>query len=105
MSSAQRIPLGLVTGAEPPAAADSKEYWRSLEELTHTEEVQQLLSEDPARPDGDTPQGLNRRRFLSLLGASLALAGLSGCFYRPRELILPYVNQPEGETPGNPQYY
>jgi molybdopterin-containing oxidoreductase family iron-sulfur binding subunit len=48
---------------------------------------------------------MDRRRFLSLLGASMALAGLTGCFSRPRELILPYVHQPDGETPGLPQYF
>jgi molybdopterin-containing oxidoreductase family iron-sulfur binding subunit len=35
-----------------------------------------------------------------LFGASIALAGLSGCGQRPRERILPYVRSPRGLKPG-----
>ncbi len=41
----------------------------------------------------------NRRRFLQLMGASLSLAGLSGCRW-PKEEILPYADQPDNRTPG-----
>jgi molybdopterin-containing oxidoreductase family iron-sulfur binding subunit len=39
------------------------------------------------------------------MGASLALAGISGCTYMPREKIAPFVNQPLGRVPGVPLYY
>src|SRR5438045_8410220 len=63
--------------------------------------------EDMARRLGlpsaeDDPLG--RRRFVTLLGASLALAGLDGCSRMPPRDILPYVDQPE-LTPGRPRYY
>ncbi|HLV79725.1 MAG TPA: hypothetical protein VKT32_05560 [Chthonomonadaceae bacterium] len=51
---------------------------------------------------------LDRRSFLSLLGASLALAGLSGCTLRPPdEKIVPYVHPPDADemTPGKPLFY
>jgi len=51
------------------------------------------------------PPGLSRRRFLQLLGASLALAGLSGCSRQPQEKLVPYVRRPEEIVPGNPLYY
>ena len=42
-----------------------------------------------------------RRQFLKLMGASLLLGGLTGCGGdRKSEHALPYVNQPEGMTPG-----
>src|SRR5690349_23140808 len=48
----------------------------------------------------------DRRQFLKLLGASVALAGLSGCNARqPVEAIVPYVRQPEGIVLGKPQFY
>ena len=50
------------------------------------------------------PEARGRRRFLELLGASLALAGLDGCSRMPPREILPYVDQPES-TPGVPRYY
>ena len=48
---------------------------------------------------------LPRRDFLKLMGASLALAGLSGCAFQPNEKIVPYVNQPESYIPGIASYY
>jgi molybdopterin-containing oxidoreductase family iron-sulfur binding subunit len=50
--------------------------------------------------DGD--DGLSRRRWLQLMGASLALAGLSGCRWEKRELVAE-VKRPKGRTPGKPQ--
>jgi MoCo/4Fe-4S cofactor protein with predicted Tat translocation signal len=80
--------------------------WRSLEELAGTPEFRAWLEREfPSGasewPDADV---IGRRRFLGLLGASLALAGLTGCS-RPREKIVPYVEQPEGVVPGTPLFY
>ncbi len=52
---------------------------------------------------------MDRRDFLKLMGASLALAGLSGCVSSspapPDEKIVPYVKQPEEIIPGKPLYF
>jgi Fe-S-cluster-containing dehydrogenase component len=48
---------------------------------------------------------LDRRDFLRLAGASLALAGLDGCTRLPAEHILPYVDSRPELTPGIAQYY
>jgi molybdopterin-containing oxidoreductase family iron-sulfur binding subunit len=49
---------------------------------------------------------VSRRQFLALLGASLGLAGLSGCSTRaPNDPILPYVHQPEEIVPGKAMYF
>ena len=80
------------------------QYWRSLEELASTEQFRELLAREFALPLPDG-SGLSRRRFLQLMGASLALAGLSGCTIQPDERIVPYVQQPEQLIPGKPLYY
>ena len=43
--------------------------------------------------------------FLKLMGASLALAGVTGCTRQPDELIVPYVRQPEEVVPGKPLFF
>ena len=49
---------------------------------------------------------LNRREFLRLMSASLALTGLAGCsLQQPVEQIVPYVRQPEELTLGKPLFY
>jgi molybdopterin-containing oxidoreductase family iron-sulfur binding subunit len=39
------------------------------------------------------------------MGASLGLAGMTGCVRLPLEPIVPYVRQPENVIPGRPTYY
>ena len=48
---------------------------------------------------------INRRELLTLMGASMALAGLTGCVKQPAEKIFPYVRPPEEFIPGEPLYY
>ena len=47
---------------------------------------------------------ISRRRFLELMGASLALAGAAACS-APREQIVPYVRPPEEVVPGKPLFF
>jgi molybdopterin-containing oxidoreductase family iron-sulfur binding subunit len=47
---------------------------------------------------------ISRRRFLELMGASLALAGAAACA-PPRDQIVPYVRPPEEVVPGKPLYF
>ncbi|HTB14880.1 MAG TPA: TAT-variant-translocated molybdopterin oxidoreductase [Bryobacteraceae bacterium] len=80
-------------------------YWRSLEELASTAEFRAFVEDEfPNRtPDWNDPT--SRRRFLTLMGASVALAGASGCTVQPKEVIVPYVRQPEEVVPGNALFY
>ena len=48
---------------------------------------------------------IDRRDFLRLAGASIALAGLDGCTRMPAEHILPYVDNRPELTPGVAQHY
>jgi MoCo/4Fe-4S cofactor protein with predicted Tat translocation signal len=84
-----------------------KRYWRTLEELADSEAFHELMRlEFPAQADV-WPDSMNRRRFLGLMGASLALAGLSGCSVRPAPSVglRPYVRSPEEVVPGRPLFF
>ncbi len=54
-------------------------------------------------PDDDL-DGLSRRRWLQLMGASLALAGVTGCRWEKRE-IRPFAKRPADRTPGEFQRF
>src|SRR5436853_4875217 len=45
---------------------------------------------------------VNRRQMLSVMGASLAMAGLTACTKPPEDKIVPYVTPPEILVPGKP---
>jgi len=85
-------------------AVAGRDFWRSLDELSQTEEFQEYVrTEFEVR--AEEWGNLSRRKFLTLMGASLALAGVSGCGQQPREKIIPYVDQPEQITPGKSLYF
>src|SRR5438270_12088839 len=88
-------------------ALDGKRYWRSLEELAHTETFQELMRREFPEQADVWPNAFSRRQFLTLMGASLALAGLSGCSVKPAPSIkfAPYVRQPEEAIPGKPLFF
>lgn len=82
-----------------------KKYWRSLDELADTPEFREFVAREfPQQAEGWNDP-LERRTFIKLMGASLALAGLSGCVFQPPEKIVPYVTQPEGYLPGRPLFF
>jgi MoCo/4Fe-4S cofactor protein with predicted Tat translocation signal len=82
-----------------------RSYWKSLDQLMETEEFQDYLKHEfPAGAD-TWLDPVGRRRFLQLMGASLAFAGLTNCTMQPEERIVPYVRAPEEVIPGKPQFY
>lgn len=85
--------------------ASGKQYWRSLEELADTEEFQELLHREFPQNASEFDDPVGRRKFLKLMGASFALAGLTACTRQPTEYIAPYVRQPEELVPGKPVYF
>ena len=87
------------------AGRSGQEYWRSLEELAATEDFQWCLENEFPRQAGGFRSAVDRRQFLQLMGASLALAGLSACTRQPTENIVPYVRQPEEIVPGRPLFF
>jgi molybdopterin-containing oxidoreductase family iron-sulfur binding subunit len=85
--------------------SQGKQYWRSLEELANTSTFRELLHREFPSQASEWDDPVGRRRFLKLMGASLALAGLTACTRQPTETIAPYVRQPEQMVPGQPLYY
>src|SRR6266704_4267999 len=81
------------------------EYWRSLEELAGSAEFQEMMHRESPKGASEWLDSVSRRGFLKLMGASLALAGMSGCTKMPLEPIVPYVRQPEEVVPGRPMFY
>ncbi|MEN2976501.1 Fe-S-cluster-containing hydrogenase (plasmid) [Tistrella bauzanensis] len=86
------------------AGRTGRDFWRGLDDLTETPALRrvvdpELLSRVAAASD------IDRRSMLKLMGASLALAGLTGCKTEADETAMPYVTAPEFTTPGVPRYY
>ena len=91
--------------AHDAAEKTGPEYWRSLEELAGTDEFKEALHREFPKGASEWVDSVSRRGFLKVMGASLGLAGMTGCVRLPLEPIVPYVRQPEGVIPGRPMYY
>ncbi len=74
-------------------------YWRSLSELRGSDDFSPSLEREFPVAASEFPDGVSRRRWMKLMGASMAMAGVAGCRY-PEEEILPFVIRPEGRVPG-----
>jgi molybdopterin-containing oxidoreductase family iron-sulfur binding subunit len=91
--------------SESTATPTGKAYWRSLDQFADTLEFREWV-------DRRFPQsirellsgGVDRRKFLRIMAASLGLAGLAGC-RRPELKALPYSKQPTEIVPGLPDFY
>jgi MoCo/4Fe-4S cofactor protein with predicted Tat translocation signal len=91
--------------AHDAAEKTGPEYWRSLEELAGSPAFQEALHREFPKGASEWVDSVSRRGFLKVMGASMALAGMTGCVRLPLEPIIPYVRQPEDVIPGRPQFY
>ncbi|HSQ20862.1 MAG TPA: TAT-variant-translocated molybdopterin oxidoreductase, partial [Blastocatellia bacterium] len=102
-------PIDLSSIRRRLATTRGREYWRCLEELADADGFKELLHLDAPRHAAAWMDSLDRRDFLKFMGASLALAGLSGCVRSSAaptdEKIVPYVTQPEEIVPGRPLFF
>jgi molybdopterin-containing oxidoreductase family iron-sulfur binding subunit len=89
--------------AETPRGG--KKYWRSLEELADTPLFREFVEREFPQQAEEWNNPVERRTFMKLMGASLALAGLSGCVFQPPEKIVPNVTQPEEHVPGKALFF
>ena len=88
--------------------ASEKTWWRSLDEVTDSTSSQAKLQDEFQEGASELlATGDDRRHFLKIMGASMALAGLGvgGCRRWPKEYIVPYAHRPEGTMPGIPEHY
>ncbi len=97
--------LDLDAARDRLAEAQGPEYWRSLEELAGSPDFQEMLHREFPKGASEWLDSVSRRGFLKLMGASLAMAGMSACTKQPLEPIVPYVKQPEEVVPGRPLFF
>src|SRR5215813_15042592 len=97
--------LDLETVRAQSAETKGPEFWRSLEELAGSEEFREMMHREFPKGASEWASGVSRRGFMSLMGASLAMAGMTACTKQPLEPIVPYVKQPEETVPGRPLFY
>ena len=90
------------TNQADPQAGQSHEfgYWKSLKDISSSDDYDKYLKQSEHHEDS----GLSRRNFLSLVAASIALAGLEGC-KKPVQKIIPYVEAEIATIPGIPKHY
>ena len=72
-------------------------YWKSLKDISSTDDYDKYLKQSEHHEDSN----VSRRNFLSLVAASVALAGLEGC-KKPVQKIIPYVDAEIGTIQGIP---
>lgn len=71
-----------------------KTYWRSLREYQRSDAFGEMLKAE--FPSIFELWSVDRREVLRVMGASLALAGMTGCKPVRSADVVPYVNRPEG---------
>src|SRR6204780_6028410 len=71
--------------AHDAAEKTGPEYWRSLEELAATQEFKEALHREFPKGASEWLDTVSRRGFLKVMGASLGLAGMTGCVKVPKE--------------------
>ena len=86
----------------------SEKFWMSLEQAENPKEFAKTVpgefTSSPIR-QGHENEGLDRRDFLKIMGASALMASMAGCARRPVQKIVPYVNNPEEIIPGQANFY
>jgi len=98
-------PLPDVAPSQSGSARKARPFWRTLEERADDPAFMELLhNEFPSAVEAITDP-VQRRTFLKLMGASMALAGVTACTRQPVEKIVPYVRQPEELIPGKPLFF
>ncbi len=71
-------------------------YWRSLEEHADSPAFRKAVAEEFPGYDPDEILSMSRRKFMTLAGASMALAGLTLTGCRPRGTGPPPRRSPRG---------
>jgi MoCo/4Fe-4S cofactor protein with predicted Tat translocation signal len=92
---------------EPQNEIVTSDYWRSLDEKYKTPEFLKTFENEfmssPLKEE-EGKDGMARRQFMKLMGASMALTAAS-CVRRPVQKIIPYNTRPGDVIIDEPNYY
>ena len=83
---------------------ENKKYWKSIESLNDPKTFNEAARNEFPDDIMEAPDKMTRKKFLSIMGASIALASLSGC-RKPVQKVVPYVKAPQTVIPGISNYY
>jgi molybdopterin-containing oxidoreductase family iron-sulfur binding subunit len=90
------------------AGRPEPELWQSLDEWMDSDRFRALMRDEFPEDAAEWLDPVSRRKFLTLMGASVALAG-AGCnpSVRPASprKVVPYVHQPEQVIPNVPLFF
>jgi molybdopterin-containing oxidoreductase family iron-sulfur binding subunit len=92
----------------PPQCPEPEtvKYWKSIDQLENSPEAKAWLERE--FPDGASEAGFDRRDFMKLMSASMALAGVglfgAGC-RKPEQKIYPFSKLPDDYIHGASKYY
>ena len=75
-----------------------------LQAIADSPEMQEAIQRDFGSATEDINDSVSRRRWLQIMGASLALGGMSGCRYE-EEQIAPFAFRPQNRIPGVPEKF
>jgi len=93
----------------PPSLASTAtpQQWQGLDEYVGSKEFLEAVQNEFPEGAAEFTDEVSRRRFVGLMGASIALATGAGCYIRPAppRKILPYTTQPDQITPGVALYF
>jgi molybdopterin-containing oxidoreductase family iron-sulfur binding subunit len=85
------------------------EYWRSAEDLEKTPEFRDVMAREFGPNAQELASGDDRRTFIKLMGAGIALAGLAACRRWPESKIVAFSQADTGanggRTAGVPIHY
>ncbi len=100
----KRLPIKQSNGQSTPSG--DTVWYQTLAERDNLPEAQlarvrEFSDDRPYEP----PAGVDRRTFMALMGASMALGGMASGCRRPVEKILPFAHMPEGFVPGQSEHY
>ncbi len=102
----KRLPIVQKNPTGSEADPNERIWYQTLAERDGSPEtLERRVTEFEGPAPFEPPAGVDRRTFMTLMGASMALAGaVSGC-RKPVEKLLPYTRLPEGTVMGEPDYF
>jgi molybdopterin-containing oxidoreductase family iron-sulfur binding subunit len=99
-----RVRRSLPIVADDRGGRSESRPWRSLDERAGSPSVAlAAVNEFPA--GASELEGVSRRSFMQLVGASTALATVGAACRKPNDKIIPFIRKPLEVTPGNPLHF